>query len=99
MGSPASTPQEIAREAVKLLTARRLPPTPDNFQAAYHEVAGTRPLQPFSQSCWAIRLRSFAVGCLTLVSSSICRSSAPVVSFFRESVPSCSRRKKTPDDG
>ncbi|WP_334154637.1 hypothetical protein [Tepidimonas sp.] len=47
MGSPASTPQEIAREAVKLLTARRLPPTPDNFQAAYHEVAGTRPLQPF----------------------------------------------------
>lgn len=47
MGSTASTPQEIAREAVKLLTARRLPPTPDNFQAAYHEVAGTRPLQPF----------------------------------------------------
>ncbi|TSE19852.1 Diguanylate cyclase YdeH [Tepidimonas alkaliphilus] len=47
MGSPASTPQEIAREAVRLLAARRLPPTPDNFQAAYHEVAGTRPLQPF----------------------------------------------------
>lgn len=42
-----STPQEIAREAVKLLAARRLPPTPDNFQAAYHEVAGTRPLRPF----------------------------------------------------
>ncbi|WP_424859465.1 diguanylate cyclase [Tepidimonas sp. HKU77] len=41
------TPQEIAREAVKLLAARRLPPTPDNFQSAYHEVAGTRPLQPF----------------------------------------------------
>lgn len=47
MGSPASTPQEIAREAVRLLAARRLPPTPENFQAAYHEVAGTRPLQPF----------------------------------------------------
>ena len=41
------TPQEIAREAVKLLAARRLPPTPDNFQAVYHEVAGTRPLRPF----------------------------------------------------
>ena len=41
------TPQEIAREAVKRLAARRLPPTPDNFQSAYHEVAGTRPLQPF----------------------------------------------------
>lgn len=42
-----NTPQDIAREAVKLLTARKLPPTPDNFQAAYHEVAGTRPLRPF----------------------------------------------------
>lgn len=41
------TPQEIARNAVKLLTSRKLPPTPENFQAAYHEVAGTRPLRPF----------------------------------------------------
>ncbi|MGQ9723990.1 MAG: diguanylate cyclase [Tepidimonas sp.] len=43
----APTPQEIAREAVKRLTARRLPPTPENYQTVYHEVAGTRPLQPF----------------------------------------------------
>jgi len=43
----ASTPQEIAREAVKRLTARKLPPTPENFQTYYHEVAGTRPLKPF----------------------------------------------------
>ena len=43
----ASTPQEIARETVKHLTARKLPPTPDNFQSVYHEVAGTRPLKPF----------------------------------------------------
>jgi diguanylate cyclase len=43
----APTPQEIAREAVKRLAARRLPPTPENFQAVYHEVAGTRPLRPF----------------------------------------------------
>lgn len=43
----ASTPQEIAREAVKRLTARKLPPTPENFQTFYHEVAGTRPLKPF----------------------------------------------------
>lgn len=41
------TPQEIARHAVKLLTGRKLPPTPENFQAAYHEVAGTRALRPF----------------------------------------------------
>lgn len=43
----APSPREIAREAVKRLAARRLPPTPENYQAAYHEVAGTRPLQPF----------------------------------------------------
>lgn len=43
----ASTPQDIAREAVKRLTARKLPPTPENFQTFYHEVAGTRPLKPF----------------------------------------------------
>lgn len=41
------TPQDIARNAVKLLTTRKLPPTPENFQAAYHEVAGTRALKPF----------------------------------------------------
>lgn len=43
----ASTPQEIAREAVKRLAARKLPPTPENFQATYYEVAGTKPLRPF----------------------------------------------------
>lgn len=43
----APPPQDIAREAVKRLAARKLPPTPENFQATYHEVAGTRPLRPF----------------------------------------------------
>lgn len=33
-------PAEIAREAVRLLASRRKPPTPDNFQRAYDEVAG-----------------------------------------------------------
>jgi diguanylate cyclase len=41
------TPQEVAREALKLLASRRLSPTPDNFQSAFHEVAGTKPLRPF----------------------------------------------------
>lgn len=41
------TPQDIAREAVKLLATRKQAPTPDNYQNAYHEVAGTRPLRPF----------------------------------------------------
>jgi diguanylate cyclase len=43
----ARTPSDIAREAVKLLTTRKLAPTPENFQSAYHEIAGTRPLKPF----------------------------------------------------
>jgi diguanylate cyclase len=33
-------PAEIAREAIRLLASRRKPPTPDNFQRAYNEVAG-----------------------------------------------------------
>jgi diguanylate cyclase len=41
------TPTELARETVKQLTARKLPPTPDNYQRIYHEIAGTRPARPF----------------------------------------------------
>ncbi len=33
-------PAELAREAIRLLTGKRLPPTPDNFLKAYNEVAG-----------------------------------------------------------
>lgn len=42
-----TTHQDIARETVKRLSARKLPPTPENFTAVFHEVAGTRPLKPF----------------------------------------------------
>lgn len=38
--APTKTPAEIAREAIRKLAARRLPPTPDNFRQAYGEVAG-----------------------------------------------------------
>jgi diguanylate cyclase len=37
------SPSEIARETLKLLASKRLAPTPDNYQAHYHEVAGTLP--------------------------------------------------------
>ncbi len=37
---PVKQPTELAREAIRLLTAKRLPPTPDNFLSAYNEVAG-----------------------------------------------------------
>lgn len=47
MTSPTRTPTEIARETVRQLTARKLPPTPDNYQRIYHEIAGTRVIRPF----------------------------------------------------
>ncbi len=34
-------PSEIAREAIKHLSARKLSPTPANYQACYNEIAGT----------------------------------------------------------
>ena len=43
-------PYEIARETVKQLTVRKLLPTPDNYQSVYHEIAGTKRLQPFPES-------------------------------------------------
>ena len=38
---------DIARETLRLLAARRLPPTPDHYQAVYEEVAGHLPRPPF----------------------------------------------------
>ena len=39
----AHNPAELARETLKLLASRRLPPTPSNYQAIYEEVAGLAP--------------------------------------------------------
>jgi diguanylate cyclase len=36
-----SNPSEIAREALRRLAMSRLPPTPDNYRAYYHEIANT----------------------------------------------------------
>jgi diguanylate cyclase len=33
-------PFEIARETLKQLTVRKLPPTPINYQTLYNEIAG-----------------------------------------------------------
>jgi len=40
MAEPAH-PSEIAREALRRLATRRIPPTPDNYRTLYHEIAGT----------------------------------------------------------
>ena len=47
---PAFTnPADIARETLKLLSARRIAPTPENYQTIYHEIAGTTPAVPSSK--------------------------------------------------
>lgn len=38
-----TNPFEIARETLRLLATRRIPPTPDNYLTLYHEIAGTKP--------------------------------------------------------
>lgn len=46
----ARTPSDIARDTLKLLATRRLPPTPANYQAVYEEVAGLLPQVSFPQA-------------------------------------------------
>src|SRR5512134_2890136 len=36
-----TNPTDLARETLKLLAARRIAPTPENFTRYYHEIAGT----------------------------------------------------------
>ena len=44
------TPADIARDTLRLLVSRRLPPTPSNYQSVYEEVAGLLPQEPFPQT-------------------------------------------------
>jgi diguanylate cyclase len=40
-------PSEIARDAFKLIADRKKQPSPENYEAAYHEIAGTQPPSSF----------------------------------------------------
>lgn len=52
-----TNPFEIARETLRLLAARRIPPTPDNYLTLYQEIAGIKPsTDPFPEK----QLRSLA---------------------------------------
>jgi len=42
-------PSEIARETLRQLAMRRTPPTPDNYRALYHEIAGTTAAETFPE--------------------------------------------------
>jgi diguanylate cyclase len=41
--STLTNPFEIARETLRLLAVRRIPPSPENYLTLYHEIAGTKP--------------------------------------------------------
>lgn len=43
------SPADIARQTLQLLAQRRLPPTPEHYQAVYEEVAGLVPHEAFPQ--------------------------------------------------
>jgi diguanylate cyclase len=43
------SPSELAREALRQLALRRTPPTPDNYRALYHEIAGTPEAESFPE--------------------------------------------------
>ncbi len=55
--STLTNPFEIARETLRLLAARRVAPTPDNYLTLYQEIAGIKaPPEPFPEK----QLRSLA---------------------------------------
>jgi len=46
-----SNPSEIARETLRMLASRRMPPSPENYRAIYFEIAGTTetPVEAFPE--------------------------------------------------
>ncbi|MCX7897921.1 MAG: diguanylate cyclase [Rhodocyclaceae bacterium] len=49
MSEKSLSPSEIAREALRQLALRRIPPTPNNFRALYHEIAGSPVSEAFPE--------------------------------------------------
>ncbi len=48
MATP-SQPSEIARETLRRLAMNKTPPTPDNYRAIYHEITGSKLVEPFPE--------------------------------------------------
>ncbi len=49
-GTSQKKPFEIAREALRQLTVRKLVPTPQNYQTVYNEIAAIPDVQPFPEA-------------------------------------------------
>ncbi|MBL8481801.1 MAG: diguanylate cyclase [Rhodocyclaceae bacterium] len=44
-----SQPSDVAREALRRLAVRKIPPTPDNYRSLYHEISGTPATDAFPE--------------------------------------------------
>ena len=42
-------PSEVARETLRRLAMNKTPPTPDNYRATYHEITGSKIVEPFPE--------------------------------------------------
>ncbi|MDR2926325.1 MAG: diguanylate cyclase [Azoarcus sp.] len=49
MSAAPKNPTDIARETIRMLAVRRIPPTPDNYREIYAKVAGTPPAESFPE--------------------------------------------------
>ena len=49
MAAPTQ-PSEIARETLRRLAMNKTPPTPNNYRAIYHEITGSKVVEPFPES-------------------------------------------------
>lgn len=47
--SKPTQPSEIARETLRRLAMNKTPPTPDNYRAIYHEITGSKIVEPFPE--------------------------------------------------
>ncbi|MDH4233945.1 MAG: hypothetical protein OEV15_02245 [Gallionella sp.] len=48
MNKPQLNPPELARETLKTLALRKIPPTPGNYASIYSEIAGTTSRENYS---------------------------------------------------
>lgn len=47
--SKPTQPSEIARETLRRLALKKAQPTPDNYRTTYHEIAGSKEIEPFPE--------------------------------------------------
>lgn len=58
----SNNPTDIARETLKLLATRRIPPTPQNYQRIYDEITGTEPREDSGNGRLVAALRGLGAG-------------------------------------